>query len=157
MARTANCAWSTPVGSGPNQASSVEGTCVVWTRVPLGVIPLKYSTWSPGAVPSAPANKCSSVTSGSNLPEALQITVALGDLYVQAELDGTLAGTNQLVTGAFTVDAYRSGLPDAVFNVKFNPPVIDDTVNSFAFVGTWANYREPNCKAAVRGKFTKRP
>src|SRR5438477_12914712 len=96
-------------------------------------------------------------TAGSSLGEALQITVTRGDLYVQAELDGTLAGTNQLVTGAFTVDAYRSGLPDAVFNVKFNPPVINDTVSSFAFVGTWANYREPNCKAAVRGKFTKRP
>jgi len=97
------------------------------------------------------------LTSGSSLKEALQFNVTRGVLYVEAALDGTLAGRNQVVTGAYTVDAYRSNLPDAIFNLTFNPSVITETTESFTFSGTWKNYRVLDCVAAVRGSFKRRP
>ena len=57
------------------------------------------------------------------------------------------------MTGAYTVDAYRSNLPDAIFNLTFNPPVITETTESFTFSGTWKNYRVLDCVAAVPRQF----
>jgi hypothetical protein len=120
-----------------------------------------YNTAACSAVSDVPGVKHRTIfralTSGSSLTEALQINVTRGVLYVEAELDGTLAGRDQVVTGAYTVDAYRTSLPDAVFNLTFNPRVITETTESFTFGGTWKNYRAFNCVAAVRGAFKKRP
>src|SRR6266404_2131214 len=57
---------------------------------------------------------------GAN-PEAMSVNVLHGLLWIEAGFDGTLAGRNQLGTGTLIIDAFRSALPDAKFNLKFTP------------------------------------
>jgi hypothetical protein len=90
-------------------------------------------------------------------PEAMSVNVLHGLLWIAAGFDGTLAGKNQLGTGTLIIDAFRSNLPDATFNLKFTPPVVDPpTPPSFKFLGNWRNYKVVGCTAKVLGKFTKR-
>jgi hypothetical protein len=95
--------------------------------------------------------------SESGLAEAMSIVVPRGMLFVSAELDETFAGKKQVATGSFIIDAFRSSLPDAVLNLKFEPPVVNpDTVGNFKFKGSWQNYRVFGCTARVKGIFRKR-
>jgi hypothetical protein len=97
-----------------------------------------------------------SKVSESGLSEAMSIQMPLGSLFISAAFDETFAGKNQVGTGSFIIDAFRSALPDAVFDLKFRPAVVTESVSSFKFKGTWKNYRVEGCTAKVRGNFVKR-
>jgi hypothetical protein len=95
--------------------------------------------------------------SESGLSEAMSIRVRNGIIYVSAEFDETFAGPDQIGTGTLIIDAFRSSIPDAIFNLKFEPPVVASTTESFSFSGTWKNYKVNGCKATLKGSFKKRP
>jgi hypothetical protein len=98
-----------------------------------------------------------SKVSESGLAEAMSIDVPHGILWVGAEFDETFAGKNQVATGTLIIDAFRSPLPDALFNLTFTPEVIDPTtVQSFKFAGKWKDYKVQGCTAKIKGTFTKR-
>ena len=93
---------------------------------------------------------------GAN-PEAMSVNVSHGLLWIAAGFDGTFAGRGQLGSGTLIIDAFRSALPDAKFNLKFTPPIVDPpTTPSFKFLGNWSNYKVNGCTARILGKFTKR-
>lgn len=91
-------------------------------------------------------------------PEAMSVFVPNGILWMIAELDGTFAGNNQVASGTLIIDAFRGVLPDAVFDLRFEPSVVDPAlVTSFKFRGKWRNYKVNGCTASVRARFNKRP
>jgi hypothetical protein len=113
-------------------------------------------------LPDQPGDKHRAIfrskVSEDGLAEAMSVDVENGLLFVSAATDETFAGRNQVGSGTLIVDAYRTALPDPVFNLKFEPAVVDPaTTDSFKFKGSWKNYKEVGCTAIVAASFLKRP
>ncbi len=86
----------------------------------------------------------------------IAIPTPAGGLYVAALGDGTLAGADQAAVGTLVLDAFRQGVENLIFNLRFTPGVITGDTPQFTFRGSVRNYLFPGCTAIVRGSFFRR-